>query len=253
MSAVIAPVAIPAQFSIASRPPNSWTAACTAASRSASFVTSQCSGMTSPCVCAAVSFSAPLMSTATTFAPSRANTLTDALPMPEPAPVTTATFPSNSPIELSLPLLTGGVLSRQDDGTNSREGATLTTTAAVYWDPYDVELASDPYPTYQRLRAEAPLYVNDKHDFYAVSRFADCENGLKDWESFRSGRGAILEPIRAGIEIPPGTLIFEDPPIHDIHRSLLVRVFTPRRVAALEPKIREICVRALDAMEGADR
>src|SRR4051794_2541956 len=252
MSAVIAPVAMPAQLSIASSCPNSATAACTAASRSDSLVTSQCTGTTSPPTSAAVSFSAPLMSAATTFAPSRANTFTDALPIPDPAPVTTATFPSSSPIA-SSPLLTGGLLSRQDDGTKSREGATLTTTAAVYWDPYDVELASDPYPTYRRLRAEAPLYYNEKHDFYAVSRVADCENGLKDWEAFRSGRGAILEPIRAGIEIPPGTLIFEDPPIHDIHRSLLVRVFTPRRVAALEPKIREICVRALDAMEGADR
>jgi cytochrome P450 len=145
------------------------------------------------------------------------------------------------------------MLSRQNYGTKFREGATLTTTVAAYWDPYDVDIARDPYPSYRRLRAEAPLYYNEKHDFYAVSRFADCENGLKDWETFRSGRGAILELIRAGIEIPPGTLIFEDPPIHDIHRSLLVRVFTPRRVAALEPKIREICTRALDAMEGADR
>ena len=54
------------------------------------------------------------------------------------------------------------------------------------------------------------------------------------------------EIIKANIEIPSGTLIFEDPPIHDIHRSLLVRVFTPRRVAALEPLIRQFCARSLD-------
>jgi len=129
----------------------------------------------------------------------------------------------------------------------------VTTTAAAYWDPYDVELAQDPYPTYRRLRAEAPLYYNDKHDFYAVSTFADCERGLKDWQSFPSGRGAIIELIRSGIEIPPGTLIFEDPPLHDIHRSLLVRVFTPRRIANLEPQIRDLCARSLDALIGADR
>src|SRR3954453_11286390 len=189
MSAVIAPVAMPAQFSIASRPPNSSTAACTAASRSGSLVTSQCNGSTSPPTSEAVSFSAPLMSTATTFAPSRAKTFTDALPIPEPAPVTTATFPSSSPIGCSLPVDPCSV-SRQDHGTKFREGATLTTTAAAYWDPYDVDVAQDPYPTYRRLREEAPLYYNDKHDFYAVSRFADCENGLKDWETFRYGRGA---------------------------------------------------------------
>jgi cytochrome P450 len=129
----------------------------------------------------------------------------------------------------------------------------VSTDNAVYWDPYDAELARDPYPTYRRLREEAPLYYNDKHDFYAVSRYADLERGLPDWGTFSSARGSILELIKSGIEIPPGTLIFEDPRIHDIHRRLLVRVFTPRRVAALEPQVREFCVRTLDPLAGADR
>jgi cytochrome P450 len=129
----------------------------------------------------------------------------------------------------------------------------VTTVEAVYYDPYDADIARDPWPTYRRLREEAPLYYNDRYDFYAVSRYADCERGLPDWETFNSGRGAIIELIKANLELPPGTLLFEDPPVHDIHRSLLVRVFTPRRVAALEPKIREYCVRCLDPLVGADR
>ena len=127
----------------------------------------------------------------------------------------------------------------------------MTTATSVYYDPYDVELARDPYPTYRRLREEAPLYYNDKYDFYALSRYADCERGLPDWETFNSGRGAIIELIKADLELPPGTLIFEDPPAHDIHRSLLVRVFTPRRVAALEPQIRAYCEQHLDPLIGA--
>lgn len=123
----------------------------------------------------------------------------------------------------------------------------------VYYDPYDVDLVRDPWPTYRRLREEAPLYYNEKYDFYAVSRYADCERGLPDWETFNSGRGAIIELIKANLDLPPGTLIFEDPPIHDIHRNLLVRVFTPRRVAALEPKIREYCARHLDPLIGERR
>ena len=122
----------------------------------------------------------------------------------------------------------------------------------VYWDPYLPELTADPYPTYRRMREETPLYYNDKHDFYAVTRFADCERGLPDWQTFSSARGGILELIKSGIEIPPGTLIFEDPPIHDIHRSLLARVFTPRRIAALEPQIRAYCQRTLDPLVGRD-
>jgi cytochrome P450 len=129
-------------------------------------------------------------------------------------------------------------------------GEPVPTGEAVYYDPYDAELARDPYPTYRRLRDEAPLYHNDKYDFYAVSRYADCSPGLPDWETYRSGRGAIIELIKANLELPAGTLIFEDPPIHDIHRSLLVRVFTPRRVSALEPQIREYCMRCLDPLLG---
>ena len=48
-------------------------------------------------------------------------------------------------------------------------------------------------------------------------------------------------------------LIFEDPPIHDIHRGLLSRVFTPRKMNALEPKIREFCARSLDPLVGTGR
>jgi cytochrome P450 len=83
-----------------------------------------------------------------------------------------------------------------------------------------------------------------------VSRYEDCERGLVDAKRFISGRGGILELIKANIDFPPGTLIFEDPPAHTVHRSLLSRVFTPRRVAALEPKIREFCALSLDPLVG---
>jgi cytochrome P450 len=123
--------------------------------------------------------------------------------------------------------------------------------SGVYYDPYDVDIDADPYPLFRRLRDEAPLYYNDRYDFFAVSRFEDVERGLKDAKQYISGRGAVLELIKANIDLPPGTLIFEDPPTHTIHRSLLSRVFTPRRVAALEPKIREFCAASLDPLVGA--
>jgi cytochrome P450 len=125
------------------------------------------------------------------------------------------------------------------------------TSSDVYYDPYDVEICADPYPTFQRLREEAPLYRNDVHDFYAVSRYGDVERGLVDRETYISGRGAILELIKADIEFPSGVLIFEDPPVHTMHRSLLSRVFTPRKMNALEPKVREYCARSLDPLRDA--
>lgn len=120
----------------------------------------------------------------------------------------------------------------------------------LYYDPYTAINDLDPYPLYQRMRDEAPLYYNDEHDFYAVTRYEDCERGLVDAKRYISGRGGILELIKANVELPAGTLIFEDPPAHDVHRSLLSRVFTPRRVAALEPKIREFCAHSLDPLIG---
>ena len=129
----------------------------------------------------------------------------------------------------------------------------MSTNAAsdVYYDPYDVEIDANPYPVFRRLREEAPLYYNEPHDFYALSRFADVERGLLDNKTFISGRGGIIELIRAGVEMPSGVLIFEDPPAHTIHRRLMSRVFSPNRVAALEPQIREFCVRSLDPLVGA--
>ena len=121
------------------------------------------------------------------------------------------------------------------------------------YDPYDVELNIDPFPVFARLREEAPLYYNPDLDFYALSRYDDVNKALIDNETFISGRGALLEIIKSGMEIPPGTLIFEDPPIHTIHRNLLSRMFTPRKVAALEPQVREFTASCLDPLIGTGR
>ena len=130
---------------------------------------------------------------------------------------------------------------------------TTTSSSDIYYDTYDVEINADPYPVYRRLREEAPVYYNDTHDFFAVSHFADVEKGLLDAQTYISGKGGIIELIKADIEMPPGVIIFEDPPTHTIHRRLLSRAFTPRRVAELEPKIREFCAQSLEPLVGAER
>jgi len=130
---------------------------------------------------------------------------------------------------------------------------TVSSASDVYYDPYNVNIDADPYPVYRRLREEAPLYYNEQHDFYALSRFDDVDRVLSDPKTYVSGRGDVLEVIKSGMDIPPGTVIFEDPPVHTTHRRLLSGVFTPRKVTALEPKIREFCARCLDPLVGAGR
>jgi cytochrome P450 len=126
-----------------------------------------------------------------------------------------------------------------------------TTEPELYYDPYDFEIDADPYPIWRRLREEQPLYHNERYDFYALSRFEDVERGLVDWRTYSSAKGTLLELIKADFEIPPGSIIFEDPPGHDVHRSLLSRVFTPRKMNAIEPKVREFCARTLDPLVGS--
>jgi cytochrome P450 len=130
---------------------------------------------------------------------------------------------------------------------------TAVSNSDVYYDPYDLDIYRDPYPRFRRLRETAPLYHNEQHGFYALSRFDDVQQGLVDHATYSSARGVILEMIKADIEFPPGVFIMEDPPVHTAHRSVLSRVFTPRKMNALEPQIRALCARALDPLVGGDR
>jgi cytochrome P450 len=129
----------------------------------------------------------------------------------------------------------------------------MTGTSAVelYYDPYDFDIDDNPYPVWKRMREEAPLYYNEKYNFYALSRYVDVERELHNWETYRSGRGTTADILFNNIEVPPGILLFEDPPLHDLHRKLLSRVFTPRRMLAVESLVRQFCTRELDPLVGA--
>ena len=122
----------------------------------------------------------------------------------------------------------------------------------LYYDPFDYAIDDDPYPVWQRMRAEAPLYRNDRYNFWALSRWDDVAKALPDWETYRSGHGTTADILFSGIEVPPGILLFEDPPLHDLHRRLLSRVFTPRRMLAVEDLVRNFCARALDPLVEQD-
>ena len=123
----------------------------------------------------------------------------------------------------------------------------------LYYDPYDYEIDADPHPIWKRMRDEQPLYYNEKFDFFAVSRYADVRDLSVDWRTFSSHQGSVLELIKAPPEVieQARNMLFEDPPIHDVHRSILARTFTPRRINGLEPRIRELCSSFLEPFIGA--
>jgi cytochrome P450 len=118
----------------------------------------------------------------------------------------------------------------------------------IYYDPYDREIDADPHPTWRRMRDQAPLYRNERFDFWALSRFQDVLDASIDVETYSSARGTVLEMM--GRELPLRPMIFMDPPEHDRLRALVSRAFSPRRIAELEPSIREIVRGYLDAQVG---
>ena len=119
----------------------------------------------------------------------------------------------------------------------------------LYWDPYDTAIDTDPYPVWKRMRDEAPVYRNDRFDFWAISRFEDVERASRDTATFTSTHGTVLEMMGPGM-IGSNQMIFMDPPEHTMYRSLVSRAFTPKRMAALDDYVRAVCVELLDDLEG---
>ena len=118
----------------------------------------------------------------------------------------------------------------------------------VAYDPYDLEINTNPYPVFRRLREEAPLYYNEQYDFFAISRADDVEHALADNKRLSNGQSDILDFIRLGVDWPPGFFIFEDPPLHTVHRGVVSRVFTPRRWPRSSDQVRTFCARSLDPL-----
>ena len=126
------------------------------------------------------------------------------------------------------------------------------TATELYYDPYDYAIDANPYPIWRRLRDESPLYHNEKHGFYALSRYDDVLNGLLDNDTYRSAHGIVLEMITDEPYDNIPMMIMKDPPEHTRLRKLVSRAFTPRRIADLEPKIAKICNDLLDTVDGQD-
>jgi cytochrome P450 len=122
----------------------------------------------------------------------------------------------------------------------------------LYWDPFDVTTKDDPHPVWARMRRQAPVYRNQRLDFWALSRFDDIDAAHRDAQTFSSAHGTVLELMSETV-LAPGLMIFMDPPDHTYLRRLVSRAFTPRRIAMLETGIRSLCASLLQGQAGMDR
>ncbi|HEX2894849.1 MAG TPA: cytochrome P450 [Marmoricola sp.] len=123
------------------------------------------------------------------------------------------------------------------------------------FDHYDYALQDDPYPVYARLRDEAPLYHNEEHDFWVMSRHEDINRAFRTDGVYSNKMGVSLD---ASAWNPQAHVVMSflgmDPPEQTRLRKLVSRGFTPRRVAQMEPQIRRLCLLYLEpALEQGER
>ncbi|OMC57008.1 cytochrome [Mycobacterium sp. IS-836] len=124
-------------------------------------------------------------------------------------------------------------------------------TAQLVFDPFSEEFFTDPYPTYRRMREEAPVYYSEEHDFYALTRHKDVAAAFKDFETYSSARGIELSMIKkGGVPAENKSMIFMDPPEHRRMRSLVNKVFTPRAITALKDTVTELIEYHLGQVDG---
>jgi cytochrome P450 len=106
----------------------------------------------------------------------------------------------------------------------------MTEQTFVY-DPTTAQFQQDLHETYRTLRDAYPLYVSPEGS-YVLSRFADVWDAVHDWQTFSS--------ICAEAEQLMPQMIYMDPPRHTALRSQVSRAFTPKRIAGLESRIRDV-------------
>lgn len=125
--------------------------------------------------------------------------------------------------------------------TTTSTTAAPTTPDPLVFDPYDYATHEDPYPVYRRLRDEAPVYHNPELDFWALSRHADVALGFRDSERFSNSHGVSMDPAAWGPHADrTSSFLAMDPPRHTRLRALVSRGFTPRRVALMEERVRDV-------------
>jgi hypothetical protein len=117
------------------------------------------------------------------------------------------------------------------------------------YDPFDYKFHDNPYPVYRSLRDHAPVYHNAKYNFWALSRYHDCQHAVRDFKTFSSAQGTSLEELKA--QLP--TLINSDPPLHTKLRHLVSGLFTPEKLAPLERVVRDMARELLAQHIGAGR
>ena len=115
--------------------------------------------------------------------------------------------------------------------------------------PEDIDFyLGDPYPVLRQVRREDPVHWHEKAACWCITRHADIEHVSRSPQSFTSTQGVVLGTTPENRPPGPPAILELDPPEHNRHRKLVMQAFTPRAIAALEPRIRTIARESLAAV-----
>jgi cytochrome P450 len=130
------------------------------------------------------------------------------------------------------------------------------------FDPLSPDFLEDPYAVMAALPLrDEPVFYAPSIDYYVVSRYADVEAVLLDHETYSAATAQLplvaLEPealkiLAEGGHRPQPSMVSLDQPAHTRLRRPASRAFTPRRVAAMEPRIRAVLDDLLDAVDPSE-
>jgi cytochrome P450 len=145
----------------------------------------------------------------------------------------------------------------------------VTSTSS---DPQDTELdellvterelwlEGPPHETFKRLRHECPVHWTagmtefpDEAGYWSVTRADDVHTVSRDFKTYSSEMGGITAAtVGFPLHLSRAMFIGMDPPKHDRLKMLFQAGFTPKRIAAHEPAIREIVTGVLDRLDGRE-
>jgi cytochrome P450 len=131
-------------------------------------------------------------------------------------------------------------------------GGEAAAASVELYEPFSGLLLGDPYPTYARLRDEAPVWFSEDGGFWALSRYDEVHAALRDWRSFSTAEGVDIDGT--GTQYGKGDFLEEDPPLHDVLRNVVRGFFVPKRIRAdFEAPVRAEIRRLLGRMaDGED-
>lgn len=136
------------------------------------------------------------------------------------------------------------------------------TTKKVSLDIRDPDFYNDPYPTYETLQSECPMFFWQEHELWTFTKHDDVSAILRDRRFGRQishlkskeelGLPPTPKELKPFFDIDQLSMLGLEPPEHTRLRGLVQKAFMTRQIELLRPNIEALCNELLEKMESLD-